>query len=112
VDQPQSIGTLSFNKRRLVELMRELNYGRINQLYIKCGEPYFTPPPVVIKDIDLGKAKNIVQNVYCPQTEYFLKKQIIVLFDCMKIEGDGIVNTLIVQDGLPVRMKLEKPFRA
>src|SRR5438105_4723255 len=40
---------LSPARRRLLELLRDVHYGRIEQLHVKCGEPVFTPKPRVIK---------------------------------------------------------------
>jgi len=35
---------LSPARRRLVELMQEINYGRIERLEVRDGEPVFDPP--------------------------------------------------------------------
>lgn len=112
VDQSIRAKLLSSNRKRLVEMMQELNFGRIDLLHIKRGEPCFMPPPLVFKDIDLSSHKDNESNTCCLDTDFVLKKQIVVLFDYLEKEGDCIVHSLIVQNGLPVRMKIEKKFRA
>jgi hypothetical protein len=34
-------------RKRLIELMQEINYGRIESLMVRNGEPVFDPPPMV-----------------------------------------------------------------
>lgn len=92
--------------------MREINFGQIEHLHVRCGEPCFTPPPIVFKDFVFGRDKDNGLSACCPDTNFVLKKQVIELFECLKKEGDCIVHALVVQSGLPVRMKLEKTFRA
>ena len=40
---------LSPARKRLIELMQEINYGRIEELQIRDGEPVFNPPPTVLR---------------------------------------------------------------
>ena len=35
-------------RRRLVEAMQEINYGRIDRFEVRAGEPVFDPPPRVV----------------------------------------------------------------
>ena len=42
-------------RRRLVELMQEVNYGRIEQLEVREREPVLEPPPRVVRQIVFGK---------------------------------------------------------
>jgi len=46
---------LSPARRRLVELMQEINYGRIERLEVRDGEPVFDPPPIVLRLFLFGK---------------------------------------------------------
>ncbi len=46
--------SLSAVRRRLVEILQELNYGRIESLVIKGGEPQFEPAPRKVWEIKFG----------------------------------------------------------
>jgi hypothetical protein len=46
--------SLSDPQRRLVELMQRLNFGRIEDLIIRGGEPVFDPAPKVIQKVKIG----------------------------------------------------------
>jgi hypothetical protein len=41
--------TLTPARKRLLELMQEINYGRIEKLHVRDGEPVFDPPPTVLR---------------------------------------------------------------
>ena len=42
---------LSRSRQRLVELMQEINFGRIEEIEVRDGEPVFDPFPQVIRVI-------------------------------------------------------------
>ena len=42
-------------RRRLVELMQEVNYGRLEGLEVRDCEPVLDPPPRVVRQIVFGK---------------------------------------------------------
>ena len=46
--------SLSDSHRRLVELMQRLNFGRIQNLVVRDGEPVFDPAPKVIQKVKIG----------------------------------------------------------
>ena len=43
-------GALSPARRRLVELMQEVNFGRIESLCVRDAEPLLEPAPRVLRD--------------------------------------------------------------
>jgi len=106
----KKLGELTPSRRRLVELMQDLNYGQIEDLHVLCGEPCFAPAPRVIQEIVFGKENGAHPLQGTP--DFALKKQIVELFDRLQHAGDATIRSLVVQNGLPVRMKLEKPLRA
>lgn len=112
MEHSTTIGSLSPSRRRLAELMRYINFGQIECLHVRCGEPCFTPPPIVFKDFVFGKDKDNGPSVCCHDSDFVLKKQVIELFECLEKEGDCIVQFLIVQNGLPFKMRLQIPIRA
>ncbi len=96
----------TYNRRRLIQTMLEMNYGQIEGLRVVAGEPVFDPPPKIICEIHFGKENT--PNPHFFKSDFVLKRQALELFDAMDGVGDGIIHSLAVQNGLPVRMRLEK----
>ena len=90
--------------------MLELNFGHIEDLHVKCGQPQFMPPPRVVQDIVFGRKNDI--HPCREKPDFVLKKQVVELFEILEQVDEGIVRSLAVQNGRPVRMKHEKPLRA
>lgn len=94
--------TLSPARQQLVELMQEVNFGRIEVLRVVEGEPVMDPAPRVLRDFLLGKsnASHGARN----RDDFVLKEAVIELFDLLDREGSVTVESLVVNNGLPVRM--------
>jgi hypothetical protein len=89
-------------RKRLVELMQKIGFGRIEGLVIRRGEPVFDPPPIVVHDIKFDG-----ENRSRPPVEvddFVLKKQVIHLFAALDRVRNGTVEKLEVKDGLPFLM--------
>ena len=93
---------LSPARQRLVELMQEINFGRIEALDVRGGEPVLEPAPRVLRDFLLGKA-NAAHRARA-RDDFVLKDQVIELFDLFDRERSVTVEQLVVNNGLPVRM--------
>ena len=94
--------SLSPARQRLVELMQEINFGRIEALDVRAGEPVLEPAPRVLRDFLLGKS-NAPHRVRV-RDDFVLKTEVIELFDLFDRERSATVESLVVQNGLPVRM--------
>ena len=94
--------SLSPARRRLVELMQDVNYGRIEGLNVRDGEPVLEHTPIVMRDIVFGKVN--APNLARGRDDFALKDQIVELFDLFDRERSVTVESLVVQNGLPVRM--------
>ena len=64
--------SLSDPQRRLVELMQTLNFGRIEDLIIRGGEPVFDPAPRVIQKVKIGGENGPRTELTC--ADFLLKK--------------------------------------
>lgn len=94
-------GDLSPSRMRLVELMQEINFGRIEGLRIVDGEPA-APPTRVVREVKFGG-----ENGPRPErdaSDFALKAQVVELFRSLDAIGDGTVDLLEVKHGLPFRM--------
>jgi hypothetical protein len=54
VDQLLTKSSLTPESAHLVELMQAVNYGRIEDLVIRDGQPVFEPAPSVIQKVKMG----------------------------------------------------------
>lgn len=101
-----SKSSLSPARRRLVELMQDLNFGRIERLEVQGGQPVFEPPPRVIREIKFG-AHNGPRHEGVLR-DFVLKAQLVEFFACLDAFGDGVIERLEVQHGLPFRVIVEQ----
>ena len=98
--------SLTRRRRQLIELMQRVNFGRIEELVIKGGEPVLDPPPRVVRGVKFGG-----QNGPRPETakrDFALKAQVRELFAQMEAMGDGVIRSIEVRHGLPFNMTVEE----
>ena len=101
---------LSGPRRRLVELMQEINYGRIERLEVRDGEPVFDPPPTVLRLFLFGKDNG--PNASRGNDGFALKKKVAELFEVFDRERSLSIQELMIDNGLPVRMTVADAARA
>lgn len=97
--------SLSPARRRLLELFQQVNFGRVESLVVRDGEPLFDPPPRVIREIKFGG-----ENGPRPELrsdDFLLKAQVVDLFSHLKRMRNGTIDTIEVKYGLPFRMIVE-----
>jgi hypothetical protein len=99
--------SLSGARRRLLETMQRLNFGRIENLLVRSGEPAFDPAPKIVRDIKIGG-----ENGPSPELgreDFELKTHVADLFDHLNEVGDGSIAVIEVKHGLPFRLVIEQP---
>ena len=96
---------LSSSRCRLLRLIHKINFGRIEGLVIHNGEPVFDPAPKVIREIKLG-ARNERQLAFI-QSDLLGKPQVTELLACLSNLGNGTIESLEIQHGLPFRIRIE-----
>ncbi len=97
--------SLSDSQRRLVELMQQINFGRIEHLQVRAGEPLFDPAPRVIQKLKIGG-----ENGARPEAnsgDFWLKQQIIELLEAIARLREGEVLSIEVKHGLPFSAEIE-----
>jgi hypothetical protein len=97
--------SLSNSHRRLVELMQRLNFGRIEELIVRGGEPVFDPAPKVIQKVKIGGENGPRPEL--SSEDFLLKKQTIELLETISDLGEGTVLTIDVKHGLPFAVEIE-----
>ena len=101
--------SLSPQRRRLLELMQGINFGRIEELVVRDGEPDFDPPPQVVREIKFGGENGLRREMTVE--DFALKSQAVELFAQIDRLGNGTVLSLEIKHGLPFRMSLKETVR-
>ena len=110
MNMAETKASLSPGKRRLLELMQKINFGRIDGITIRAGEPVFDPPLRVVREIKFGS-----ENGPRPELgieDFVLKSQVVELFEQIEHLGDGKVGSIGIKHGLPFRMSVEETIQA
>jgi hypothetical protein len=97
-----SKASLSPACRQLLELMQLVNFGRIEGLVVRAGDPVLDPIPRVVREVKFGG-----ENGPRPERNagnFALKEQVVELFRHLDLLGDGTAEVLEVKHGLPFRM--------
>jgi len=103
---PITKSTLSAPRARLVEVMQRVNFGRIEHLAVRDGEPMFDPSPRVVREIKFGGDNGPRPEAIKP--DFALKSQVRDLFAQLEALGDGVISCIEIQRGLPFRMTVEE----
>lgn len=100
---PLSKQMLNPARRRLLEWLRRIYFGRLEGLTIRNGEPQFDPPPKIVREHKFGGENG-------PRSEqgddFLLKQKVVELFAYFDEHRDFLIDVLEVQHGLPFRMTL------
>ncbi len=100
--------SLSESQTQFIELMQRINYGRIEGLSIRRGQPVLEPPPRIIREIKFGGDNGPRPEV--AKTDFALKAQVRDLFAQLEALGDGVIPCIEIQRGLPFRMTVEEVY--
>lgn len=99
-------GGLSPSRRRLLELMQRIAFGRIEGLAVRGGEPSFDPPPRVVRKVKIGGENGPRPEVM--STDFPLKREVLELFEHLTELGDSTVRCLEVKGGVPFSLDVEE----
>ena len=98
---------LTAGRRRLVELMQRLNFGRVEQMPVRRGEPALDPPTRVVREVKFGGDNG--PRPEARRDDFLLKAQVREFFAHLDALGDGVVAVLEVKHGLPFKMEVAGP---
>ncbi len=96
-------GGLTATRRRLLGLLQEINFGRIENLTVRGGQPVFDPSPRVVREVKFGADHG-------PRPEraigdFALKTQVLEMFAAFDRLGTGVIDVVEVKNGLPFKME-------
>jgi hypothetical protein len=105
VNHPVTKSVLSEPQTRLVELLQKLNFGRIEGLQVRYGEPVFDPAPHIVQKLKMGGDNSPRPESRLP--DFWLKKQIVELLETIATLGEGEIRSIEIAHGLPLLVEIE-----
>jgi hypothetical protein len=105
VNQPVTKSTLSDAQSQLIVLLQRLNFGRLEGLHVRGGEPIFDPAPRVVQKLKMGADNSPRPEVGLQ--DFWLKAQTIEMLDAIARIGDGKVLAIEVKNGLCFSVEIE-----
>jgi hypothetical protein len=91
--------------QRLIELLRKVDFGSIEELAVVDGEPVLDPPPKVVRIIKLKEGNHA--RIDRDGDDFTLKGQVVQLLACLREIENGTIRRIEVQDGLPFKVVVE-----
>ena len=104
--EPVTKAALTPAKRQLIELLQTLNFGRLEELRIRHGEPVLEPRPRVVHEIKFG-ADNGPHAMRATE-DFVLKAAVREFLAQLAVRPNGTIRWLEVRHGLPCRMAFEE----
>jgi hypothetical protein len=106
-DQPVYTAPFSASRQALVRLCQDINFGQIQNLYVRHGDPVWDPAPTVLSEIKLD-----VEDAPRPEAElpdFKLSTEIQRLTCQLDQLKDGRIEKIEVRGGVPKRLVLTTP---
>lgn len=100
-------GSLLPPSRRLLQLMQEVNFGRIEDLAVRNGQPVLDPGPRIVREVKFGGENG--PRAQRGAEDFTLKAHVVELFEYLNRMGNGTIEALEIKHGLPFRMIVEDP---
>jgi hypothetical protein len=101
-----TLAAASEPRQRLVELMQQMNFGRIEGLVVRDGEPVLNDPaPKVFREVKFGGDN--APRAEAGATDFALKARITELFEHFDRLRNGRIEVLTIKHGLPFGMHVE-----
>lgn len=95
---------LSPQMARLLEVMQDINFGRIANMPVRKGEPEFSNETVIEREIKLA-GQNGPRSERAQQ-DFHLKEEVVQLHKQLMRLRNGTVQSLEVKHGLPFLMRV------
>jgi hypothetical protein len=93
-------------QQKLIELMQQINFGRISNIPVVGGNPELTADTIIEREIKLGG-----QNGNRPELakdDFTLKQEVLALIEHLTGMGDGVIRHLEIKHGLPFLIRIEE----
>jgi hypothetical protein len=94
-----AVSSLSASFQWLVGLCQVVDFGRIESLQVRRGEPERHPAPRIIRTCKMGSRTGPRPEVALD--DFWLKQPVIDLIEAVRELGDGEILSITVMHGLP-----------
>jgi len=101
---PQSTQDVSAAERKLLQLMSDIGFGRLEQLGVVGGRPDLHGLRVV-RDIKLGGQGDDVPR---PSGDFALKQEVRDFFAVLRGLDSAVIRKIEIRHGLPVHLQIEE----
>jgi hypothetical protein len=108
--RPASTKELLASERSLLDAIRVIDFGQIEFLRIRAGEPVLDPWPTVVRNLKFGVDSRGPRPT--ANREFDLKPEAADLFEYTRDVEDGEIRALVVRHGVPFSMEVELRGRA
>jgi hypothetical protein len=106
--QTTSFSQLSKPRQFLIRLCQRVNYGSILNVQVIDGDVCFAPLPDVVFDVKLDG--DIIQRPELDLSDFALPAESCRLLAQIDSLKDGVVEKIVVHDGIPRRVVLRGPL--
>lgn len=96
--------------KRVVEVMQDLNFGRVT-FFIRSGQPDFTRPVRKVRTVKPAGCVNGPRPEAC-SADFEIRKEVMTLIEQAAKAADGARLTIEVKYGLPVLIEIEEEHEA
>jgi hypothetical protein len=100
---------LSAPRQVLVRLFQSVNFGYLEGLEVRGGEPVFSPAPAVFMEIKLDAANEPRPEMSLP--DFALRSEVSRLMEQFGQMGDGSIERIDIRHGVPRRVVIERPIQ-
>jgi hypothetical protein len=95
---------LSASQRNLLNLMKKVSYGRINNLAIIKGEAMISPESSIERDLKLGANDSVPS----AGEDFAFKRKMRDFFEQLGGIKDGFIRKIEIRGGLPILMQTKE----
>jgi hypothetical protein len=102
----QCISSLSPERQKLVDVIRRLYFGKIENLIMRNGDPEFSSLTKITQEIKLGPEQ--ASSTGSTKSDFTLKSHVTDLLSQFDALEDGSIVTIECRHGLPSRLIVER----
>jgi hypothetical protein len=95
---------LSPARQQLLEIMQGLNFGRIERLSIRGGEPCYEQPPRIVEEIKLSDSKQMTDS---RDNHIKFKREFEDLFAHLERLNEGVID-IEMRHSVPFRLLIDR----
>ena len=110
MNKPLRLSELSPARRALVRILQTVNYGELQNIRVRNGDPIFDCPAVIVFDTKLDKDEGPRPEIGLP--DFALNAEVSRLMSQLDGLKNGIIQRLEVRAGIPRRLVFEACFLA